>query len=172
NVTSMAYDTAGKVVVVTSPDAGRPEFRYDRSGNQTVKETANLRAAGKLINFVYNKERLERIDFPTSADVQYIYGDATEGGPTHGFVAGRIKTRIDESGRVDLAYDALGGVVKETSALVSFLPSQKDGYRTVMTYSYDSFGRLLEMQFPGDSAEVVRYGYDAGGMVTSARGLD
>src|SRR5262249_9824525 len=36
----------------------------------------------------------------------------------------------------------------------------------------DSFGRMLEMTFPGVSAEVVRYGYDAGGQVTSARGLN
>jgi RHS repeat-associated protein len=52
------------------------------------------------------------------------------------------------------------------------LPSQKNGYQAVMRYSYDSFGRMLEMTFPGASAEVVRYGYDAGGKITSARGLD
>jgi RHS repeat-associated protein len=172
NVTTTVYDTVGKMVALTSPDAGLTEWRYDRAGNMTVRETPNLRAVGKLINYIYNKDRLERVDYPTSADVKYIYGDASEAGADHGFVAGRIKTRIDESGQVDFAYDGLGNVVKETSALVSLLPSQPNGYQAVMTYSYDSFGRMIEMKFPGTSAEIVRYGYDAGGLVTSARGLD
>src|SRR5262249_45568956 len=152
--------TIGKMVALTSPDAGRTEWRYDLAGNATVKETPNLRAAGTLINYTFNNDRLERVDYPTSAPVKYVYGDSSETGAAHGFVAGRVKTRIDESGQLDFAYDALGDVVKETSALVTFLPSQKGGYQTVMTYSYDSFGRMIEMQFPGTAAEIVRYGYD------------
>jgi RHS repeat-associated protein len=171
NVTAASYDTVGNMVALTSPDAGRTERRYDRSGNLAAKETANLRAQGKLVTYVHNKDRLEAILYPDSADVQYVFGDATETGAANGFVAGRIKRRIDESGTVDFQYDELGDVVKETSALVSLVPSQKNGYQAAMTYSYDSFGRMLEMTFPGASAEVVRYGYDAGGQVTSARGV-
>jgi RHS repeat-associated protein len=172
NVTTVVYDTLGKMVELNTPDTGRTEWRHDRAGNATVKQPAALRARGRLINYVYNNDRLEAIDYPDSADVQYVYGAATETGAANGFVAGRVKRRVDESGRIDFTYDALGNVAKETSTLVSTLPSQKDGYATVMTYTYDSFGRMLEMQFPGISVEVLRYGYDAGGMVTSARGLD
>jgi len=171
NVTTAVYDTTGNMVALTNPDAGRTEWRYDRSGNAVVKETPNLRAANQLISYVYNKDRLEAILYPTTADVQYVYGDATETGPAKGFVAGRVKRRVDESGQVDFRYDELGNVVSETSALISLLPSQKNGYLATTSYSYDTFGRMIEMKFPGVSAEVLRYGYDAGGAVTSARGV-
>jgi RHS repeat-associated protein len=172
NVTSASYDSIGKMVALTSPDAGRTEWRFDLAGNTAVKETPNLRARGKVINYIYNFDRLEGIQYPDSAAVQYIYGDSTETGAANSYLAGRIKRRTDESGHVDFQYDALGNVVKETNALVSFLSSQPNGYLEVMTYSYDSFGRMIEMQFPGSTAEIVRYGYDSAGMVTSARGLD
>src|SRR5262249_21323414 len=103
--------------------------------------------------------------------VQFVFGDADETGPASGFVAGRVKTRVDESGQVDFPYDALGDVARGASALVSLGPSQKGGYQAGMGYSSYSVGRLLEMTFAGSSPEVVRYGYDAGGEVTSARGV-
>jgi RHS repeat-associated protein len=171
NVTSADYDTVGKMVALTSPDAGRTEWRYDRAGNAAVKETANLRATGKLINYVYSADRLEGIVYPTAPSVTLVYGGASETGATHGFVAGRVKRRQDEAGQVDFLYDALGDVVQETSTFVNQRQPDKP-YVNTMTYDYDSFGRLLEMRFPGPAAELVRYGYDAGGAVTSARGVN
>jgi RHS repeat-associated protein len=171
NVTTAAYDTDGQMVALTSPDAGRTEWRYDRAGNAAVKETANLRAAGQLVNYVYNDDRLEKIVYPTSPNVAFTYGGSGETGASNGFVAGRVKTRVDESGEIDFRYDGLGNVVQEATTFVNErLP--KKPYINTMTYSYDTFGRMLEMQFPGPGAEIVRYGYDAGGEVTSARGLN
>jgi len=172
NVTTAAYDTVGKMVALASPDAGRTEWRHDRAGNQAVKETANLRAAGQLIRYVYNADRLEQITYPTSTPVVYTYGSATETGPANGFVAGRVKRRVDESGEIDFRYDGLGDVVQETTLLVNLRQPNKGPTVNTMTYSHDSFGRMLEMQFPGPGAEIVRYGYDAGGEVTSVRGLN
>src|SRR5262249_15764661 len=40
-----------------------------------------------------------------------------------------------------------------------------------MLYRFDSLGRLLEMTFPGRGKEVVTYGYDAGGNLTTAQGV-
>jgi len=171
NLTSAVYDTVGQMVALTSPDAGRTEWRYDRAGNAAVKETPNLRAAGRIINYVYSADRLEGIVYPTSAPVTFVYGASTETGPANGFLAGRLKRRTDDSGQTDFGYDALGNVVREATALVNLRQPQKSPFVNVMTYRYDSFGRLLEMQFPGPGAEIVRYGYDAGGEVTSARGL-
>jgi RHS repeat-associated protein len=172
NETTSVYDTVGQTVSLTSPDAGRTEWRYDLSGNIAAKETANLRAAKQLIQYNYDFNRLEGITYPTSAPVTFVYGGPSETGPAHGFVAGRVKTRVDESGQVDLLYDGLGNTVQETSALVHDRPPQKGPYVNVMTYSWDSFGRMIDMKFPGAGAEVIRYGYDAGGLVTSARGLN
>ena len=171
NVTTTAYDTVGNLVALTSPDAGRTELRYDRAGNKAVKETANLRAAGKVINYVYNADRLQQVVYPTSPNVTYTYGAPSETGAAHGFVAGRVKTRVEESGETDMLYDGLGHVVQETTTFVDErLP--KKPYVNTMSYSYDSFGRMLQMQFPGPGQEVVRYGYDRGGEVTSARGVN
>jgi RHS repeat-associated protein len=171
NATTIVYDTIGKMVALASPDAGRTEWRYDRAGNATVKETPNLRAAGNVIKYVFNADRLEAILYPSSPTVTYAYGDPTETGPSHGFVAGRVKTRVDESGEIDLLYDALGNVTRETTTFVDERQPNKP-YVNAMAFSYDSFGRMLEIQFPGPGAEILRYGYDGGGEVTSARGLD
>jgi RHS repeat-associated protein len=172
NVTTSVYDTLGQTVVLTSPDAGRTEWRYNRAGNATVKETANLRAAGQRINYVYNADRLESIIYPTSTPVTFVFGASSETGPGAGFVAGRVKRRTDESGQADFRYDALGNLAQETTSLVTLRNGPKGLFVNTMEYSYDSFGRMLEMKFPGPGAEVVRYGYDAGGEVTSARGLN
>src|SRR5262249_32431156 len=119
HITTTTYDTVGKMVALASPDAGRTEYRYDRAGNQAVKETANLRAAGQRIHTLSNSDRLEAILSPTPPSVSMIYGDGTETGPAHGFVAGRLKTRTDESGRADFLYDAQGNVASETTTLVN-----------------------------------------------------
>ncbi|WP_159398005.1 RHS repeat domain-containing protein [Sorangium cellulosum] len=49
--TTAEYDTAGRMVALTSPDMGRTEWRYDRSGNVGARQTAKLaaEAATKLI---------------------------------------------------------------------------------------------------------------------------
>ena len=82
NVTTAVYDTVGKMVALTSADAGLTEWRYDRAGNAAVRETPNLRAVGKLINYVYNKDRLERVDYPTSAPVSTSTATRARPAPT------------------------------------------------------------------------------------------
>jgi YD repeat-containing protein len=62
------------MVTLTSPDAGQTEWRYDVAGKLGAKETAQLRAQKKLINYTYDVNRLTTIDYPDSVGVTYQYG--------------------------------------------------------------------------------------------------
>ncbi|WP_437990606.1 hypothetical protein [Sorangium sp. So ce145] len=91
-MTTAAYDTLGRMVTLTSPDMGRTEWRYDRSGNVGARQTAKLLAEGanKLIRYEYDYNRLRRVNYPDSTDVTYVYGAPDEAGDEHGNRAGRL----------------------------------------------------------------------------------
>ncbi|MDH3976845.1 MAG: hypothetical protein OEV42_21500, partial [Deltaproteobacteria bacterium] len=52
------------------------EYEYDEAGNLTGKITPNLRADSKSIKYIYDYNRLARIDYPYRADTEYTYGAA------------------------------------------------------------------------------------------------
>ena len=162
NVTSVTYDSVGHTVALVSPDAGRTEYRYDLGGNMAVKETANLRANGQLIRYRYDRDRLLRIDYPSSDPVLYTYGEL---GAPFGR-AGRIVTQTDESGVEELSYGELGEVVKTVKTFAS-QPHTLD-YQATTLFTYDSFGRMLDLTYP--DGEKVTYGYDAGGSIKTLAG--
>jgi RHS repeat-associated protein len=169
NVTTAELDTAGRTVALTSPDGGRTEWRYDANGNLGAKQTANLRAQDQLISYVYTFNRLNLVIYPDHPAVSYVYGAPDAAGDAAGNRANRIAFEDSEAGRKELRYDRLGNVIDETTTLVN--PKKSDEpFVHRMTYRYDTLGRVLEVDFPGLGREVVRYGYDAGGFVTSARG--
>src|SRR5581483_5641028 len=91
NVTRAAYDSVGQMIKLVSLDAGQTEYLFDLAGQLGARETANLRAANKLIKYVYDKGRLTKIDHPDSADVTYVYGTTTAFGRN-----GRIQSVTDE----------------------------------------------------------------------------
>jgi YD repeat-containing protein len=164
NVTSMAYDLLGRRTLLHSPDAGRVDFAYDDAGNLIRKADGNLRATGKAIRYGYHFNRLELIDYPFSTDVRYVYG---EPGTSADNVAGRIQEVTDEVGTEQRAYGRLGELVETRRTVRPLRPGDKP--RTFTTkFELDSFGRMLSLRYP--DGEVVRYTYDAGGLVTSAEG--
>ena len=170
NVTTGELDTIGRLVALVNPDAGRTEWRYQTTGNLGARETANLRAKGALIRYSHTFNRLERIDYPDQPAATYSYGAPNLAGDANGNRANRIAEEENEAGRKERRYDRLGNVVDETTTLVDPQPGSGDPFTQRMQYRYDSFGRLLEMTFPGLGQEVVVYEYDAGGMVTAAQG--
>ncbi|WP_437324816.1 RHS repeat domain-containing protein [Sorangium sp. So ce381] len=174
NVTTAAYDTLGRMVTLTSPDMGRTEWRYDRSGNVGARQTAKLLAegAGKLIRYEYDFNRLRRVDYPDSTDVTYVYGAPSEAGDEHGNRAGRLVEEQSEAGKRTFSYDRLGNVAKLTTEFPRLREPHRGPYQATMEYDFDGFGRLLSMKFPGSGAEVVTYGYDRGGLVRSAVGTN
>ncbi|WP_437974390.1 SpvB/TcaC N-terminal domain-containing protein [Sorangium sp. So ce295] len=174
NVTTAAYDTLGRMVTLTSPDMGRTEWRYDRSGNVGARQTAKLAAesAGKLIRYEYDFNRLRRVNYPDSTDVTYVYGAPGEAGDDHGNRAGRLVEEQSEAGKRTFWYDRQGNVAKLATEFPRLREPHRGPYQATMEYDFDAFGRLLSLKFPGSGAEVVTYGYDRGGLVRSAVGTN
>ncbi|MFC7615672.1 SpvB/TcaC N-terminal domain-containing protein [Actinokineospora soli] len=163
NTTASAYDNLGRRTVVDSPDAGRTETRFDLAGNVVAKVTANLRAAGKAVEYDYEFNRVTGIRYPTFTgnNVTYTYGGP--GAPDG--TANRIATVRDAAGTVSRAYGPLGEMVRETRT-VTAINGPARTYTT--SYKYDSFNRVLQLTFP--DSEVLTYEYDTGGQVHRATG--
>jgi RHS repeat-associated protein len=178
NVTTAEYDTVGNLVTLISPDAGRREWRYCRGGYVCAEQSANMLNAGAntRIEYRYDRDRLTSVIYPSAGNpgVSYVYGVATDTGATNGFKANRVTRRTDEAGQFDFTYDGLGNVASETALLKNTIAGGNyQSYAT--TYRWDNFGRLIDVTIPGTTAlstptETIRYGYDAGGAVTSAWG--
>lgn len=135
SVTRAAYDGLGRRTVFDSPDAGRAETRYDLAGNVTAKITANLRAAGRTIEYDYDYSRLKAVRYPSfpANDVTYSYG--APGAADN--AASRITEVRAAAGTTTRGYGPLGELTRETRAI-----SAVDGApRTYATaWRYDSFG--------------------------------
>ncbi|MFE2722757.1 SpvB/TcaC N-terminal domain-containing protein [Kitasatospora sp. NPDC059327] len=164
NVTRAEYDGLGRRTVFDSPDAGRTETRYDLAGNITAKITANLRAAGKSVEYDYDYSRLKAIRYPTfpGNNVTYAYG--APGAPDN--AASRVTEVRDAAGTTTRAYGALGEVTKETRTITAAGGTPRT-YTTA--WRYDAFNRVLQLTYP--DGEVLTYDYDSGGHVTRATGV-
>ncbi|HEU5161321.1 MAG TPA: SpvB/TcaC N-terminal domain-containing protein [Streptosporangiaceae bacterium] len=164
DVTRAVYDNFGRRTVVDNPDTGRTETIFDLADNPVKKITANLNARDEAVEYDYDFKRLAKIHYPvfTRNDVSYTYGRP---GADHGG-AGRVVRVDDAAGKVERRYGPLGEVVEETR----HVPGNGILDKTFTTkYRYDTWNRVLQLTFP--DGEVLSYGYDSGGMVTSAAGV-
>ena len=68
NVTLAQYDTVGNLVAVTSPDAGRREWRYCTGGYVCGEQSPNARNAGAnvRIQYGYDRDRLISVTYPNA----------------------------------------------------------------------------------------------------------
>ncbi len=197
NNTFATWDSVGHLVKLQSPDAGNSstaprEWRYCLGG-YVCTEKPPRGTSTQLIKYSYDRDRLSRIDYPNipaasgapadpvgNPSVVYTYGSAlaTDKGTISlaggsNYKANRITRRTDEAGQFDFDYDALGNVISETALLKKTSSTNYQSYRT--KYQWDNFGRLVDVTIPGTTSpstpeEIIRYGYDAGGAVASARG--
>jgi RHS repeat-associated protein len=164
NRTSVAYDLLGRRTRLDNPDAGLVELFYDLAGNLTRKVDANLRAHGQAIEYVYDFERPAEVHYPDARrNVTYAYG--APNAPENG--AARVVRVTDEVGSEERGYDALGNVVRTKRTIEPLRPG--DRVRTFeTTFDFDVYGRMRSMVYP--DGEVLKYGYDRGGLVQWARG--
>ena len=154
--TAYTYDRLGRMTQREHPDAGTTRYYYDPAGNLT-KETNPL----GTISYDYTYQRLahKRYSNIMENNVTYTYG-------TDGTERGRPVRIVDGTGERLLSYDALGNVVSEERTVA--LPGTPEVYTFVTKYSYDSWGRMLEMTYPDD--ETVTYTYCFGGDLLSMYG--
>ncbi|MDP3273543.1 MAG: toxin TcdB middle/N-terminal domain-containing protein, partial [Deltaproteobacteria bacterium] len=162
--TTAQYDSLGRMISLENPDTGLVEYRFTAAGDLGAKITPNLRAMSSSAMIRYNRSwhRLDAIDYPTSTDVQFVYGSSTDLPARRG----RLVQRTDDSGEHHFVYGPLGEVVATHSELVS---ESGIGLTVADThYTYDSFGRLRSILYPDE--ELVSYEYNAGGLLRRVYG--
>ena len=103
--------------------------------------------------------------YPYSEDTVYEYG--ANGAPYNR--TGKIVRIQDETGTIEYKYGKLGETTEEKRTIKhvnAFV--HKESTTAVMSYVSDYLGRMQKIVYP--DTEVIRYGYDAGGQVTSITG--
>ncbi|MCX7747822.1 MAG: hypothetical protein N2645_13180 [Clostridia bacterium] len=164
NTTKTAYDMLGRSTSISNPDRGLVECFYDPAGNLVKKIDNSLRKKNQSINYIYEYNRLKKVDYPVTKDVEYTYG-----GPTAPYNrVGRIASVSDASGETRYYYGKLGENIKN-ERFVSFLTAGIGTWRFVSEYGYDYLGRLQWMKYP--DSEKLYYVYDKGGQVTQVYGI-
>jgi RHS repeat-associated protein len=165
NTTLITYDSLGRRTSINNPDSGLVEYGYDTAGNMIWKIDNNLRKQGRQIDYVYQYNRLTRVEFPESPPVAYHYG-TSDTQYTQFNQAGRLWKIEDESGSKEFRYGALGQEewVKQTIKSLT-LGEAPIVFETV--YGYDYLGRMRWVDYPDD--EVLVYGYDQGGQLNSVQ---
>jgi len=163
--TTYEYDLLGHKLKVNHPDAGEVSCTYDAAGNMLTKLTAELKKTisdKAAITYTYDYERLSEVLYPKNLfnRVTYTYGKP---GAKYNR-AGRLVLVEDASGGEAYYYGNQGEVVKTVR---SVMVSQADVRTYVHAATYDSHNRVRTMTYP--DGEVVTYGYDAAGQVTSIR---
>ena len=161
--TTYQYDLLGHKLKVNHPDAGEVTCTYDAAGNLLTKLTAELKKTisdKAAITYTYDYERLSEVLYPKNLfnRVTYTYGKP---GAKYNR-AGRLVLVEDASGGEAYYYGNQGEVVKTVR---SVMVSQADVRTYVHAATYDSHNRVRTMTYP--DGEVVSYGYDAAGQVTS-----
>ena len=163
--TAYEYDLLGHKLKVNHPDAGEVTCTYDAAGNLLTKLTAELKKTisdKAAITYTYDYERLSEVIYPKNLfnRVTYTYGKP---GAKYNR-AGRLELVEDASGGEAYYYGSQGEVVKTVR---SVMVSQADVRTYVHAATYDSHNRVRTITYP--DGEVVSYGYDAAGQVTSLK---
>ena len=166
--TLVGYDLLGRRTSIQNPDTGLVTTEYDDVSNISAKQTGNLMniSASTKITYTYNQaNQLINVNYPAMAPVPAETVTYTYGGPgaaDNG--AARIVSVNFPGGSKEFKYDALGSVVYEKNTVNLYSGNiQKETH-----YTWDNLGRMLNMTYP--DGEVLTYGYDNGGLLTSAVG--
>ncbi len=162
-VTQSKYDLAGRRTQVLHPASGTSNFVYDGVGNLLSKQTANLLAESKTINYAYDYNRLTAITYPNHPEnnVKFTYGNANASFNS----VGRLMLQEDGTGAQEFQYGRLGEITQVRRTLI--IPNQ--AIATYLTkWKYDSWNRLQEMVYPDE--EKITYSYNTAGLLTGVRG--
>lgn len=161
--TQLGYDLRGLRTSMTNADTGLIEDRYDLMGNRVSLIEPNHRALGTQVRFLFERDRLRGIDYPSKTDVQFIYGAPT----AVNFGAGRLLEVRDESGSQLHTYGAMGEIRRTLRTVTDPAPP---GTTKLFEFKFtsDSVGRQLRVSYP--DGEQVTSTYDASGLLASVAG--
>jgi len=163
NIVSVTYDLLGRRIALESKDTGRKEWRYDHKGLLEAESDSQLRAKLSEIQYHYDGfDRLIKIDYPFSTDVEYTYGQAGQAG------AGEIVDKKDESGDIHYKYGRLSEVIEETRTIKRY-EVLSEPETASFTYRSDYLGRMQTMRYP--DGETITYTYDKGGQLKGVSGV-
>lgn len=164
HATTYTYDMLGRMIQRVHPDAGTDTYIYDGAGNVLKHATQVLTDSNKTIDYHYTYNRLDSIIYPYNSqnNVRYTYGDSTAGNNQRG----RIALLEDASGFRAYKYGRMGEVTEEHRTFV--LPYENYQYSFKIQFEYDSWNRIQNITYP--DKEVVRYYYNAGGMLRRVQG--
>ncbi len=169
NVTTVAYDNLGRRTAIKNPDTGKTQTRYDLASNVIARITANLRSVGQQVSYDYDFNRLKSITYPQFAgnNIAYTYGAPGAAN----YTAGRITKVTSQGGTEERTYGPLGEMASQTWTIASDTQGNSANSPEVYTtrYQYDTWNRIQRLTYP--DGEVLTYAYDAGGLVTSAKGI-
>jgi len=155
------YDMFGQMIYRKHPDAGNDNYVYDPTGN-LIKHVNEM---GETLEYSYNYNQLTDITcshYP-EYNVHYNYGTAAD---TFENAVGKVVFQEDASGWQTFKYGKLGELTENIRTFV--LPYENGPYTFDMKFVYDSWNRIDSMFYP--DGEVVVYGYNSGGMLSSMTG--
>ena len=169
NNTSYSYDMLGRCILTQHPASGAVGVTYDPAGHIIEKRTRNLSSKNLHITYTYNYDSLTYISYPEypANNIRLRYGSSLTSENTnrkHNAI-GHVVLREDGTGATEYFYDALGNVSKERRSVIvpNYRSANNNGmiasFETV--YTYDSFGRLLCMEYP--DGNCVTYWYNHAG---------
>lgn len=162
--TTYKYDMFGRKTQVIHPDNGKTTYKYDNV-NLVSLQTANLEEQGTHIKYLYDINRIKKIEFPTLpsgeeniSNVYYKYG-------SQGNQTGRLIWQKDASGTQEMKYGNMGEMVSNIRTVVSpNIPTRV--FKT--TFNYDSWNRLQTIIYP--DGENINYFYNLGGNLSQMTG--
>ena len=154
--TFYTYDMAGRMVLRIHPDAGTDRYHYDAMGNLI----SHVNALSDSVIYRYNYNQLTAVEYPRypANNVHYQYGTSANANIN---AVGKVTRMEDGGGWQTLKYGKLGEVIENIRTFA--LPYESQTYTFKMRYEYDSWNRIQTMTYP--DGEVVRYGYNRGGML-------
>ncbi|MEP6862912.1 MAG: SpvB/TcaC N-terminal domain-containing protein [Deltaproteobacteria bacterium] len=164
NQSSLTYDLRGMRTSMTNPDTGLIETHYDLMGNRIALIEPNHRALHTQIHYVFDRNRLEVVDYPQKPDVTYTYG--SPGASNNG--AGRVVALSDETGAQSFEYGALGETRRVLRTVTDTTVNPHGTFTFDTRTVSDSVGRLLQTTYP--DGEVVSNTYNAGGVLQQVTG--
>lgn len=144
--TSYTYDGLGQLLTQSSPDAGITVFSYDAAGRLSTESKANG------VSITYTWDKLNRMTARSSGGVteSFVYDESA-------FGKGRLTRISDGTGQTTFSYNAAGELIQQVNVIFG------NAYTT--SWSYDSAGRLVTMNYP--TGLSLAYGYDGYGRLSS-----